>query len=71
MGSLEGQSIRSVVVDDDKAIGEILKERMDELGIECVLRYREDFSDESNEEKIRERCFEEQVQFLKRHLLST
>ena len=26
MGSLEGQSIRSVVVDDDKAIGEILKE---------------------------------------------
>ena len=26
MGSLEGQSIRSVVVDDDKAIGEVLKE---------------------------------------------
>jgi acetyl esterase len=49
--------------------GEILKKRMDELGIECVLRYREDFADIPDEQEVREKVFAEQVQFLERHLL--
>jgi hypothetical protein len=44
--------------------GELLKEKMDRLGIECVLRYREDFQDL---EEARSGFFVEQVAFLSRH----
>lgn len=50
--------------------GEVLKKRMDELGIECVLRYREDFPHAKDDQDLRDKAFAEQVRFLSRHLLS-
>jgi hypothetical protein len=47
--------------------GQVLKERMDELGVECVVRYREDMPGlERN--AFTERAFHELVEFVKGHL---
>ena len=48
--------------------GYVLKQRMDEIGVECELHVREDRA-EMNEEEVIAWFFEEQVGFLKRHLL--
>lgn len=47
--------------------GHVLKEKMDKLGVECVVRFREDLPDLSPD-KIRARFFGELVEFVKRHL---
>jgi len=47
--------------------GEILKEKMDKMGVECVLRLREDLLDLQPED-MRTSFFHELVDFLKRHL---
>ena len=46
--------------------GQILKERMDELGVECVVRFREDLPDLPQDE-IRIRFNRELVEFVERH----
>ena len=48
--------------------GQVLKQKMDALGVECVVRYREDLPDEISEEEVRTRFQKELVEFLKQHL---
>ena len=50
--------------------GEILKEKMDNLGVECVVRFREDFPDLPIED-MRARCHIELMNFVKYHLEKT
>lgn len=47
--------------------GQVLKERMDELGVECIVRFREDFPDLSQDE-VRIRFNRELVEFVGHHL---
>lgn len=46
--------------------GRVLKERMDELGVECVVRFREDLPDLPPDE-FRARSHRELAEFVKRH----
>jgi len=46
--------------------GQVLKEKMDELGVECIVRYREDLPGLPQDE-ISGRFFRELVEFVKRH----
>lgn len=46
--------------------GQVLKEKMDKLGVECIVRYREDVPDLPPNE-ISGRFFRELVKFVKRH----
>jgi acetyl esterase/lipase len=47
--------------------GQVLKEKMDQLGVECILRFREDLPGLPPEE-ISKRFFGELVEFVRRHL---
>jgi len=48
--------------------GMVLRERLQQLGVECELRMREDLL-ELDDEELRARLIDDQVRFLKRHLL--
>ena len=50
--------------------GQVLKEKMDALGVECVVRFREDLPELSPEE-VRARFHREQVAFVRRHFEMT
>ena len=45
----------------------VLKEKMDALGVECVVRLREELPEELSEEEVRDRFYHEQAAFVKRH----
>ena len=49
--------------------GEVLKKKMDALGVECVVHFREDLPDGIPEEQVRTRFQKELVEFLKKHLI--
>ena len=47
--------------------GQVLKKKMDKLGVECVVRFREDSPDLEREE-FNARSFRELVEFVKKHI---
>jgi acetyl esterase/lipase len=47
--------------------GQVLKEKMDALGVACVVRFREDWPDLERDE-FTERAFHELVEFVKKHV---
>ena len=50
--------------------GLVLKERMDALGIECMLRLREDLPADLTPEQLFDHIYEEQVVWLRKHLVA-
>ena len=51
----------------DIPFGKVLKAKMDELGIPCTIRFREDLPD-LDTDAFRERALGELVEFVKKHL---
>ena len=48
--------------------GRLLKRKMESVGAECVLRVREDFSEDLSEDEVLQVIYREQVRFLAEHV---